>query len=277
LYQKQKKIFNQQSIILLAVVIAAISCTVFQYALIEQDFIAVLRNFAIRFVGRSGYFGELKTENHLGVLSPDIYLYLWHLLKVGMLALVLLFMALIISFIARIKTHELSNQVIKHSFWWYIPLPIIMHFFIFFNANALHDQLIVKLVIPFSILSALIIAVFSDKKNSRWILYGCLGIVIGIFNYPVMMAESMSDNGVEAAATQFLKYASPQKAMIIICSKEQYYVAPSLYYHSKRNYFLLTDSNLVNDAKSKLIADSSIVFIVDANWKILRKKVICNR
>jgi hypothetical protein len=195
---------------------------------------------------------------------------------VGMLALVLLFMALLISFIIRIKTNELSNQIIKHSFWWYIPLPIIMHFFIFFNANALHDQLIVKLVIPFSILSAIIIGVFSDQKNSRWIIYGCFGLVIGIFNYPIMMAEGMSDNGVKAASTQFLKYASPQKSMIIICSKEQYYLAPSLYYHSKRNYFLLTDSNLIDDAKLNLLADSSIVFMVDANWNILRKKVIHN-
>jgi hypothetical protein len=277
LYHQHKKLFTKQSVVLLASALAVIGFTVFQYALIQQSFIAVLHNFAVRFIGRSGYFGESKTENHLGVFTPEIYLYLWHLLKVGMLALLLLFIALIISFIARIKSNELSKQIIKHSFWWYIPFPVILHFFIFFNANALHDQLIVKLVIPLSILSAIIIGIFSSAKISRWIFYGCLGLAISIFYYPVMMAESMSDDGVKEASARFLKFASPQKSMIIICNKDQYYLAPSLYYHSKRNYFLLTDSNLIDDAKARLIVDSSIVFTVDANWNILHQKVISNR
>ncbi|MEY4875368.1 MAG: hypothetical protein RL708_517 [Bacteroidota bacterium] len=275
IYTEQKKWLSTKAI---AVVFGSgfiLLLTFFQYGLIE-GWQPMLHNFAVRFMGRSGFFGAAKTENGVGIFSVDLYIYAWHIIKVGVLALGLLFIALIISFFVRIKSNEISNELMKKKFWWFVSLPILMHCFIFINANALHDQLMVKLVLPLSILCGVLIGIFSEQKKSRWAIYGFAGLLIGIMYYPIMFAESMGDEGVQQAAQKFIHQSSPQKSMIVICDKNQFYQAPSLFYHSNRNYFLLPDTLLINDAKQRLITDSSIIFKVDANWQVESSSTIAN-
>jgi hypothetical protein len=279
LYSESKKWFNNQTLILIISTSLILAFTLFQYSLIE-GFEAVIHNFAVRFIGRSGYFGEDKTENHLGVFSGELYSHLWHLIRTGMLGIVLLLVGLIVSLMARIKSNEIPSTVLKQAFWWFISLPILLHFFIFINANALHDQLIVKLVLPFSILCGVMLGMFSSTKISRWLILSIIILVISISKYPVMFAESMGDEGVKEAATEILKYATPNKSLIVICNRNQYYQAPSLFYHSKRNFYLLNDTTAIKYATQKLIstmADSSIIFTIESNWMVLNKKTVENK
>jgi len=279
LYSVSKKWFTKKSLFLIFSSSFILAITLFQYSLIEQGLAAVLQNFAVRFMGRSGYFGEAKTENHVGIFSIELYNHLWHLIKTGMMGIVLLFIGLMVSFIARIKSNEIPSTLLKQAFWWLVSLPIILHFIIFINANALHDQLIVKLVLPFSILSGVLIGMFSSTKKTRWLILSILILVISISKYPVMFAESMGDEGVKEASAEILKYATPDKSLIVICNRNQYYQAPSLFYHSKRNFYLLNDTSAIKYATQKLIstmADSSLVFTVNPLWQIKKVERVKN-
>jgi hypothetical protein len=278
LYSESKKWFNKQALILIISTSFILAFTLFQYTMIE-GLDAVLHNFAVRFIGRSGYFGDDKTENHIGIFSAELYSHLWHLINTGMIGLLLLFGGMLVSLMARIKTNELQISVVKKSFWWFISLPFLLHFFIFINANALHDQLIVKLVLPFSMLSGVMMGMFSTNKISRWLILSIIVFVISITKYPIMFAESMGDEGVKEAATEILKYATPDKTLIVICNRNQYYQAPSLFYHTKRNLYLLNDTSLIKYATQPLIstfADSSLIFTVNPLWQIEKVERVKN-
>ena len=276
-FEREKRFFCKENLIVVSVLIFALLLTLFQYSLIA-GWQPMLKNFAVRFMGRSGFFGENRTENHLTFFSPEIYSYAWHSLKIGALGLLLLFLALCISTFIRVRSNELKPLGKFKKFWWVVALPVILHGFIFFNANALHNQLLVKIIFPLSVISAILMGIFSfEKKISRWLWLGFGSLLLGFLFYPILFAETSNDDKIVEASKKYLQFSSPEKSLILLCNHQQYYMAPCLFYHAQRNFFMLPDSSLIADAKQNLISDSSVIIKVDELWNVQWTKVIANK
>lgn len=147
-------------LLLLFVTGLAITLMMMQYSQIA-GYEAVLKNYAIRFAGRSGYFGNSLTENSASVISWKLYSKLAENIWLGY-GLLIGFFALVVAF--SIRTIQQSFKISESKGLIYlVVMPVLLHTIIFLNANAFHMQLLVKLSLPILIT----IFYFIDQKSNK--------------------------------------------------------------------------------------------------------------
>ncbi len=140
----------------------AISLLVFQYSYIN-GFANLTRSLSLRFLERSGFFGEHYSDLGISYTNFDSYKLLFKqvhqtLIGFGYVALILLAWWLFKN------KFRLRQMFIRNLLVIIIVLPIIIEFFVFFNATLIHYICWAKFGIPMSIGIALLIDNFSKKS-----------------------------------------------------------------------------------------------------------------
>lgn len=135
---------------------SAILLTLLQYSLID-GFKSMLRSFLIRFIDRSGYFAGRFNETADNIYNLNsYYIYLKNVFNslwgVGFALIILILVWLIIN-----KGKSKVGNILRNNLIVISVLPVLIYFFIFFNATMLHYHLVAKLMVPVSILSGLLI------------------------------------------------------------------------------------------------------------------------
>lgn len=226
-----------------------------------NGFANLLQAWKIRFIERTGFFGNnysLEEASYMNFESYKLLLYQVHsILKwFGYLVLALI----VFSFVYQRKW--IINSIKKHkSILLIIALPLFVHLIIFFNANVLHYACIAK----FGILISIGLAVFmyrlrkqfllSSKKITTFILVVLFSVVTLFSTVEFVNASKKyaQKNELQSFANYIRTNVLPAYAIFIKTGSIENYQIVYLCYLSKRNMMLVES---IDEAKRKLKANN---------------------
>jgi hypothetical protein len=259
----------------------AMFLTLFLYGSISGS-TSLIKNFAMRFVARSGYFGNQYTENGLGVFSLSLYQSGIELIYNGFLPFIIITVGLSIVTITKYNQIVFANLRTKKQLLVMVLLPVLLHILFFLNANLLHQQLMIKILIPLSIIMALCLFILLSKSNSkiifnRWLWLCILGLPLSIQGYSYFFNSAPTDPKLISLAKSIAIQSKAHQAIYIINQPSLYLYSPVLIYCSQRNIKVLPDSlSVIKHLQNKTIANY-IVYTVNSNLEIIAKKEFNDR
>lgn len=143
-----------------------------QYASIA-GFNELFRAMGLRFLERSGFFGETYS-------SMGVHMFSWHGLGVfglnlhkAMFPIGYVVLVLFVLFVRRISLKQDIRFVLVLSL-----VPLLLHWIIFFNANALHLLLMARVAVPLSIMAGLIMTVKPEQFKRPLLSRSLIGVVL---------------------------------------------------------------------------------------------------
>ncbi len=244
--------------------------TFLQYSSINGT-AAFLFHIKTRLVGRSGWFGESYSESGMSWYSLALYKNAWALLQHGFLPLLLLLIAYTGSISIRKGESTWKHFDIATAELLLLVVPYGLHTLLFINANLLHEQLIVKAIVPLSVLCGVRIAKL-NFQNERWFTRGnlllVLALLISALQTSFLFLELPFETEQQKIGAEIKNKIRPTQTPVLKVNTLQHDFGPNLFYYSGRNIALVKDNAALDLISSKIPSDSLVVWQLDEDWKI---------
>ncbi|MFH2141536.1 MAG: hypothetical protein ABIJ97_03875, partial [Bacteroidota bacterium] len=142
----------------------AVAVIVFQYSIISG--IGDLKSsMSLRFLERSGYFGNTYSDQRMSLINPEAYKLLFWQFHKSFVPFGYFIIALFIIF----RIRKIKYEIIEKKSLFLLFTPLALHFLIFFNANVLHFFYMSKLIMVMSIFGAIILNKFMSLYRTHLI------------------------------------------------------------------------------------------------------------
>jgi hypothetical protein len=238
----------------------AIALIVFQYSRIN-GFIPFLKSIYIRFIERSGYFGNEVSDQGLSILNPDSYLLLLRQINnlfsgLGYLFLGMFLLTVFLSIRKQGFRMKLSQEV-KYMLMLSL-VPPLLYFLVFFNASIIHYIYIAKFAVPISIFIGIVYKkLILSFKQTKIVIVGfaifkVIAVVVSVYIFLAGSSKATDTNSVYlTGVAEVIRYNAADDEIIFINIKTKAY-NPLIYltYESKRN---LMYANNIYHAKKLLL------------------------
>lgn len=259
--------------------IVAVSLFVFQHLSLASVEVFV-RALGIRFLERSGFFGNEYTDMGYSYSNPDSYLLLCKQLLALFKGTGLLFLVVLIFAIRQIKYEIFKNRIFLLS-----VLSCVFYFIIFFSATITHYIYMSKFLVPLLIFSSLI---FADKRIERIfstrILKNSFFAIFGLFMLlSFYLFRDYTNRNVKEKNEHFLelenfanKNINPENSIFIKIPDEMSYAdVVYLSYSIKRNVAVANNETEVLEFLERKDLNTALYFYYDEH-NVLRVKSIKN-
>lgn len=231
---------------------------------------AMLQAMKIRFLGRSGLFGSRYSEQGIHIFSISSWIIFIKKLNVAFIGFGYLMLAFT-AFVLYMKKNIRYQKGVFSLVFFAVILPIIFHYLILFNSNAIHQYYISKMSVPVSIMTAVLFSLlnqthlFGYRKAVSFILV--VGIALAscfvlqnkyplVYDYAVPMKQ--------AALIQ--KEAMNDEAVFISRDTTcDYFADFFLSYLSERNLMYAADSSDARNISQKLNKIKGVFFKLDTD------------
>ncbi|MDD5571363.1 MAG: hypothetical protein PHD97_09455 [Bacteroidales bacterium] len=254
---------------ILCSVLLSLTLIVVQYSSIS-GFHNYIHSLSIRFVERSGYFGEKLSGMNISIFNSHSYRHLFEnynsaLFGFGYLTIALVLFLVIIKKIKIKFTLSPINVLLILS-----VLPTLIHSIIFFNANIIHLECFSRISVPFSILLGVLAYKLFDNYKRSYIKYlmiflMLLSVCFSKFRFDKYYDEKFNDEFINKTA-DFIKNNSRSEDVIIL-NIEAACPAPYLYliYKTKRNMVSAESCKRANEKFSAILQNNAKYFEIKEN------------
>ncbi|OPZ99277.1 MAG: hypothetical protein BWY70_01009 [Bacteroidetes bacterium ADurb.Bin408] len=236
----------------------------------------LFHSMGIRFLERSGYFGEKYSSMGVHVFSQaSVGILLFNIYKALTPAgLILLTGCIIMYFFHRKKFPAYFNLLLL-----LCTLPVLLHILVFFNANALHLLLMARLIVPLSVSTGITLFLTIEKfpffKITKPLIITVL-ILLSAFNSYLYLKKFTVKETYPMLAEYALfikKNTQPEQSVFII--KNNTFTEPEkfLSFAAKRNIAVaVSDKDVLAYMKKINKNGEAVLFTFDG--KSIQKKII---
>ena len=268
IFSKDKTNNKNLFYISLAALLSAGFIMFFQYASIT-GITDLLHSMGIRFLERSGFFGQKYSSMGIHIFSIDsLKLFAFNLNKALSVFGYLIIILFLFSFLKKRTSISSDFKLL----FILILMPVLLHWIIFFNANAIHLLLMARTTVPISILAGIATCSLMTKYKSN-ISFKILSyfIIIAFTFYSANLYQNkftFSEHypSLYKAALIIKDKAKPNQSVFITCNKNIPEPEKYLTFTSKRNIVRVADVKeavfYMNNADKK---GDMIVFHINNN------------
>jgi len=263
LLKKRKDIYYKNLLIsLLGLSALSLGLLLLQYSSIN-GFKSLIEAMGIRYLERSGFFGETYSSMGVHLFSIEslfVFFKNMHKALKGFGYFVLIICVLIP--ISRKMWHP-NNRFFFQTLFALSILPILLHFIVFFNANALHFLLMARLGVPIAIFFGIVSTVFIVTPLRRVIFYP-LFLTVCVFSgffYKTHLTKSINNTHLDKLAQIISTNTKTDEAVIIITLSECSCPEKYLTYASKRNVIRANNIREVKEIMKRHNKPKAAVYI----------------
>lgn len=173
----------------------------------------------LRFLSRSGIFGATLSEMGINIYSFSSWLTFLQKLNNSFIGFGYLMILFLIIYLVTKRNIPKQQNVFIFVFFPVI-LPVIIHFIILFNSNAIHQYYMAKAAVPVSILLGVLFNLLNQNhlfglKKALMLLLVILTVLISLLILPIKF-PIVSDNAVaEIQGTYIHEHSLPHEAVFI--------------------------------------------------------------
>ncbi len=218
----------------------------------------MIHSLALRFLERSGLFAAKYSDMGINIYSFSSYI---HFLKNINRALIGFGYLLIIIFIILLSLKKIKNRINLSNKYTLLlllsVLPVIIHWFVFFNANAIHYLLMGRLAVPVSLCIGIIsykLINLSSVNHQKSVKFCLITVIIFISAISVIIfkkdMKNTCDNSFLSNAINIIKSNSKNDEVIFIKTNDNS-LQDIIYlsFQTKRN---MDRAKNITDAKNKI-------------------------
>jgi hypothetical protein len=237
----------------------AMILTVFQYSQIS-GIQALFRGWSLRFVERSGLFGNKLSDQGLSLFNLNTWILAFARFKqtIAGIGYLSIFIILIYFFLFNRKIKKLFQNVNFILLLFIIILPVILHFILLLNSNIVHIGEWAKAYIPLSFFAAISIEKIITGYSKIQTKYTITGLIAGLILSTLVSFQKFNDimneysnNTFINKCTSFIKSnVTPQEAVFIKYNPTISFYLPYIEFSVRRNIKIATDTT---DAYLKMI------------------------
>lgn len=255
--------------------LAAGLLTFVQYASIA-GIKAYLHSFAIRFVERTGFFGNTYSDkgiSHFNIHSYGLFFKNLHnaLSGYGYFLLLLILIALILK-----KTKNIPRNIPSNIALYLISTPILIHFLVLFNTNAIHFLCMSKITIIVTFLSSIAMYYLLHLKKYKKLIISTISasliiaIIISIPIYKNSVTHLYNHTFYKNAGKYITSNTQTNESVFLLNPKTECIMLPSyLTYITKRNLKAIESINELKKFVKKNKIKNYVVFEIDENRKYI--------
>ncbi|MBP7497778.1 MAG: hypothetical protein KA792_08960 [Bacteroidales bacterium] len=262
-YRKREKKYKLIFLTSLISSVLALFTILIQYSSIN-GFSSFIHSFYIRFIERSGFFGNGLSDQGLSFLNPQSYLLLLKQIHNLMNGFGYLFLAMfIVSLIITIRSKNYKFKLSQEAKYLITLslLPPLMYFFVFFNASIIHYIYIAKFAVPMSLFMGVIykklLLAFSFKQTKFFIFtFAIVKVAVLIISIYIFIARAPYDENyayLEKVTEIITDNTTGDEAIFVNIKSKAFNPLVFLNYSTKRNIMF---SNNQYQAK-KLMIDNN--------------------
>lgn len=217
-FRIRDKLFLKITVCVSAFTFCSLLLTFIQYSSLNGTG-EMIHAMTIRFLGRSGLFGSKYSELGINLYSISSWIVFFKKLNLAFVGFGYLMLVLIAFFLLLKKKIQYQKGIFNLVFCAVI-LPVIIHYIIFFNSNAIHQYYISKMAVPVSILTGVLFNFLNQthlfgyrKAFFLLLVFGnaILSHFILLSNYPLVADYSVP----KKQAVLINKKAMPEEAVFI--------------------------------------------------------------
>jgi len=279
---KKDIFFRKLSITVILVSFLALALIIFQFGYIN-GIGNLARSLSLRFLERSGFFGEHYSDLGISYNNSESYLLLLRQLHHTLMGFGYLFIILLIWWLVKNK-FLVKKLFFGKTLLIIIVLPIIFEFFIFFNATLIHYICWAKFGIPISIGTALLIHNLTSKSDAlKKINTWSIGVFIVLILTAILAFQtfkthaeqiSQKDDRLNYYGSVVKQYSSDYESIFISLPKEMKQFNTYLCFISKRNMINAESLEEVNNILKEKHKVKGVFYTFDARSKLYSVKHI---
>jgi hypothetical protein len=220
-------------------VLFSLALMVVQYSSIN-GFYDFIHSLFIRFVERSGYFGERLSSMHISIFNLQSYKLFFENYNSALFGFGYLTIALLL-FLIITKKVKLNFTLSPINVLFILSVfPTLIHSIIFFNANVIHLECFSRISVPFSIMLGISANKFFINFRNKYIKFLLLFVILMLVYFSKIRFDKYYDEKFNAQfinkTANFIKYNSSGEDVIFV-NIQTSCPAPYLYliYKTKRN------------------------------------------
>ncbi|MFH0866817.1 MAG: hypothetical protein V1904_11525 [Bacteroidota bacterium] len=182
-FKFRDKFFLRISVITLLVTISSLLLTFIQFSTINNT-AELFHSMKIRFLERSGLFGEYYSALGINIFSISSWSQFLININSSLSGFGYLMTFLVIAYILQKRNFRILKNF-NSAFFYTTILPVLIHFLIFFNSNAIHRIQSAKLIIPVSLITGYMVSYFFYHSSSKIIKI----LLISAFTFAVLFSH----------------------------------------------------------------------------------------